>query len=112
MVVSKIERKKFVAKNIIHLAVFRKKDSRTVYNMIYKDGKSGTSYMKRFNVTAVTRDKTYNLTSNSPKTKVLYFSSQEVQLLLFFFSQVLQDLSHSLHSSSSSVKYPFLHIHS
>ena len=75
MHVTKIERKKFVAKNIIHAAVFRKKDSRTVYNMIYKDGKTGTSYMKRFNVTGVTRDKTYNLTSNSPKTKVLYFSS-------------------------------------
>ena len=75
MHVAKIERKKFVAKNIIHAAVFRKKDSRTVYNMIYKDGKTGTSYMKRFNVTGVTRDKTYNLTSSSPKTKVLYFSS-------------------------------------
>ena len=75
MHVTKIERKKFVAKNIIHAAVFRKKDSRTVYNMIYKDGKTGTSYMKRFNVTGVTRDKTYNLTSTSPKTKVLYFSS-------------------------------------
>ena len=75
MLVTKIERKKFVAKNIIHAAVFRKKDSRTVYNMIYKDGKTGTSYMKRFNVTGVTRDKLYNLTSNSPKTKVLYFSS-------------------------------------
>ena len=75
MHVTKIERKKFVAKNIIHAAVFRKKDSRTVYNMIYKDGKTGTSYMKRFNVTGVTRDKTYNLTSSSPKTKVLYFSS-------------------------------------
>ena len=75
MHVTKIERKKFVAKNIIHAAVFRKKDSRTVYNMIYKDGKTGTSYMKRFNVTGVTRDKPYNLTSNSPKTKVLYFSS-------------------------------------
>ena len=75
MHVTKIERKKFVAKNIIHAAIFRKKDSRTVYNMIYKDGKTGTSYMKRFNVTGVTRDKTYNLTSSSPKTKVLYFSS-------------------------------------
>ena len=75
MHVTKIERKKFVAKNIIHAAVFRKKDSRTVYNMIYKDGKTGTSYMKRFNVTGVTRDKIYNLTSSSPKTKVLYFSS-------------------------------------
>ena len=75
MHVTKIERKKFVAKNIIHAAVFRKKDSRTVYNMIYKDGKTGTSYMKRFNVTGVTRDKTYNLSSSSPKTKVLYFSS-------------------------------------
>ena len=75
MLVTKIERKKFVSKNIIHAAVFRKKDSRTVYNMIYKDGKTGTSYMKRFNVTGVTRDKLYNLTSNNPKTKVLYFSS-------------------------------------
>ena len=75
MLVTKIERKKFVAKNIIHAAVFRKKDSRTVYNMIYKDGKPGTSYMKRFNVKGVTRDKPYNLTSSSPKTKVLYFSS-------------------------------------
>ena len=75
MHVTKIDRKKFVAKNIIHLAVFKKKDSRTVYNMIYKDGKTGTSYMKRFNVTGVTRDKPYNLTSNSPKTKILYFSS-------------------------------------
>ena len=75
MLVTKIERKKFVAKNIIHAAVFRKKDSRTVYNMIYKDGKTGTSYMKRFNVKGVTRDKPYNLTSSSPKTKVLYFSS-------------------------------------
>ena len=75
MLVTKIERKKFVAKNIIHTAVFRKKDSRTVYNMIYKDGKTGTSYMKRFNVKGVTRDKPYNLTSSSPKTKVLYFSS-------------------------------------
>ena len=75
MLVTKIERKKFVAKNIIHAAVFRKKDSRTVYNMIYKDGKTGTSYMKRFNVKGVTRAKPYNLTSSSPKTKVLYFSS-------------------------------------
>tara|TARA_B100001063_G_scaffold79186_2_gene73723 strand:- start:5152 stop:7758 length:2607 start_codon:yes stop_codon:yes gene_type:complete len=75
MIVSKIERKKFIAKNILHAAVFRKKDSRTVYNMVYKDGKTGTSYMKRFNVTSITRDKIYNLSSNHPKTKVLYFSS-------------------------------------
>ena len=51
LIVTKVDRKKFVEKNIIHAAVFRKKDSRTVYNMIYKDGKTGTSYIKRFSVT-------------------------------------------------------------
>ena len=75
MKVSRIQSKKFVAKNILYASVFKKKDSRTIYNMIYKDGKTGVSYIKRFNVTGVTRDKLYNLTSNHPKSKVLHFSA-------------------------------------
>ena len=75
MIVTKVESKKFVAKNILYVSVFKKRDSRTIYNMIYKEGKSGVSYIKRFNVTGVTRDKTYNLTSQNPKTKILYFSA-------------------------------------
>ena len=75
MIVSRVESKKFVAKNILFASVFKKKDSRTIYNMIYKDGKTGISYIKRFNVTGVTRDKLYNLTSQHPKSKVLHFSA-------------------------------------
>ena len=75
MKVSKIQSKKFVAKNILYASVFKKKDSRTIYNMIYKDGKTGVSYIKRFNVTGVTRDKLYNLTYDHPKSKVLHFSA-------------------------------------
>jgi topoisomerase-4 subunit A len=75
MKVSRIQSKKFVAKNILYASVFKKKDSRTIYNMIYRDGKTGVSYIKRFNVTGVTRDKLYNLTSDHPKSKVLHFSA-------------------------------------
>ena len=75
MIVSRVEGKKFIAKNILFVSVFKKKDSRTIYNMIYKDGKTGISYIKRFNVTGVTRDKLYNLTSQHPKSKVLHFSA-------------------------------------
>ena len=75
MIVTKVDSKKFVAKNILYVSVFKKRDSRTIYNMIYKEGKSGVSYIKRFNVTGVTRDKAYNLTSQNPKTKILHFSA-------------------------------------
>ena len=75
MIVTKVDSKKFVAKNILYVSVFKKRDSRTIYNMIYKEGKSGVSYIKRFNVTGVTRDKKYNLTSQNPKTKILHFSA-------------------------------------
>ena len=75
MMVTKVESKTFVGKNIIHLAVFKKKDKRTIYNMIYQDGKGGTSYIKRFAVTGVTRDKHYDLTNGSPQSKVHYFSA-------------------------------------
>ena len=75
MMVTKVDSKKFIEKNIVHVAVFKKKDNRTVYNMIYRDGKKGTSYIKRFSVTGVTRDKMYNLTRGTEGTKILYFSA-------------------------------------
>jgi len=75
MIITKLGAKTFVGKNITHVAVFKKKDKRTVYNMIYKDGKSGPTYMKRFSVTAVTRDKEYDLTAGNELSKVLYFSA-------------------------------------
>jgi len=75
MIITKLDSKTFVGKNILHVAVFKKKDKRTVYNLIYKDGKSGPTYMKRFSVTAVTRDKEYDLTAGNKLSKVLYFSA-------------------------------------
>jgi len=75
MQVAKVDAKIFVGKNIIHVAVFKKKDKRTIYNMMYKDGKGGPTYIKRFNVTSITRDKQYDLTAGSPNSDVLYFSA-------------------------------------
>ena len=75
MLVTKVASKTFVGKDIIHVAIFKKKDSRTVYNMMYRDGKGGTSYMKRFSVTGVTRDKEYDLTSGKSNSLVHYFTS-------------------------------------
>nr|WP_297309302.1 DNA gyrase/topoisomerase IV subunit A [uncultured Flavobacterium sp.] len=74
MMVTKVDDKKFIGKDIIHIAVFDKNDKRTIYNMIYRDGKSGSSYVKRFNVSGVTRDKEYHLTQEKPGSQVLYFS--------------------------------------
>ncbi|TAL50582.1 MAG: DNA gyrase/topoisomerase IV subunit A, partial [Chitinophagaceae bacterium] len=64
----------FIGKDILHVAVFRKNDERTTYNMIYADGKGGKSFAKRFNVTGVTRDKEYDLTKGDEKSKVHYLS--------------------------------------
>src|SRR5690606_2446724 len=74
-VVTKIQDKVFVGKGIIHVAVFRKGDERTVYNMIYRDGKTGVSYVKRFCILGVTRDKEYDLTGGAKGSKVLYFTA-------------------------------------
>ena len=68
---SKAEKRKA---EIIHVAVFKKNDSRTVYNAIYRDGKSGAYYIKRFNVTSITRDREYDLTQGKPGSRVLYFT--------------------------------------
>ncbi|PPL01093.1 DNA gyrase/topoisomerase IV subunit A [Parapedobacter indicus] len=73
--VTKVQDKVFVGKDIIHVAVFKKGDDRTVYNLIYRDGKSGVSYVKRFSVLGVTRDKEYDLTKGEKGSKVLYFTA-------------------------------------
>tara|TARA_B110000046_G_scaffold18041_1_gene17250 strand:+ start:3570 stop:6260 length:2691 start_codon:yes stop_codon:yes gene_type:complete len=75
MMVTKVASKTFVGKDIIHLAIFKKKDTRTVYNIMYRDGKAGTSYMKRFSVTGVTRDKEYDLTPGKSNSIVHYFTA-------------------------------------
>ena len=75
MIVQKIQGKSFVGKNIIHTGVWKKGDKRTVYNMVYQDGKAGKAMMKRFSVTSITRDKEYDLTAGNPGSKVLYFSA-------------------------------------
>ena len=75
MQVVKVDSKVFIEKDIIYAAVFKKKDQRTIYNLVYKDGKGGTSYIKRFAVTGVTRDKPYNLTQGKPGSEILYFSA-------------------------------------
>ncbi len=75
MLVTKVDSKTFVGKGIIHVTLFKKRDKRTVYNLIYKDGTRGPNYMKRFNVTSVTRDKEYDLTNGNKGSKLLYFSA-------------------------------------
>ena len=71
----KVAEKIFVDKNVIHVNVFKRNDSRTVYNVIYQNGKGGTYYMKRFAVTGVSRDKEYNLTPGLPGTRIAWFTA-------------------------------------
>lgn len=73
--VIKVADKIFVGKNVLHLAVFKKNDNRTTYNVVYRDGKKGYYYIKRFNVTSMTRDREYDLTKGTPGSKVVYFTS-------------------------------------
>ncbi len=75
--VVKVTNKIFVGQNVIHIAVFNKNDSRTVYNMIYRDGKNGKIMVKRFSVLGITRDKEYAATKGTPGSKVLYFSANQ-----------------------------------
>ncbi len=75
MMITKVEPKTFVGKDIIHVAVFKKSDKRTVYNMMYRDGARGATLMKRFNVTGVTRDKEYDLTAGNKGSAVHYFTA-------------------------------------
>ena len=73
--VTKVAEKIFVGKNILHVQVFKKNDTRTIYNCVYRDGKTGPYYIKRFNITAMTRDKMYDLTQGKPGSRVIYFTA-------------------------------------
>jgi len=73
--VAKVAEKVFFGKDIIHVDVFRKNDDRTVYNMVYQDGKYGFAYIKRFNIGGITREKLYDLTKGTKESKVLYFTA-------------------------------------
>lgn len=91
MTVTKVDAKTFVGKDIIHAAVFKKKDKRTIYNMIYRDGRGGATYVKRFNVTGITRDKEYDMTNGSNNSVVWYFSENpngEAEVVTVYLRQV------------------------
>ena len=75
MIITKVDTKTFIGKNIIHAAVFKKKDKRTIYNMIYRDGDKGYYYLKRFPVHGITRDKPYSLIRSKKEGVVKYFSA-------------------------------------
>ena len=73
--VIKVADKIFVGKNILHVGVFKKNDQRTIYNVVYRDGKKGFYFIKRFNVTSVTRDREYDLTQGTPGSRIVYFTA-------------------------------------
>ncbi|MED5354844.1 MAG: DNA gyrase/topoisomerase IV subunit A [Bacteroidota bacterium] len=75
MIITKVDSKTFIEKNIIHVAVFKRKDKRTIYNMIYKEGDKGYSYLKRFPVHGITRDKPYSLIKSKKDGVIKYFSA-------------------------------------
>jgi len=90
MIVTKVGSKTFIGKDIIHVAVFKKKDNRSIYNMIYRDGTRGASYIKRFAVTGVTRDKKYDLAYGNKSSKIWYFSANpngEAEVVTVFLRQ-------------------------
>src|SRR5690606_27323761 len=86
--VTKVQDKVFVGKDIIHVSVFKKGDERTIYNTIYKDGTSGTSYVKRFAVTAVTRDKEYDISKGTKGSKVLHLTANANQVAPVVYSHL------------------------
>jgi len=109
MIVTKVGSKTFIGKNIIHVAVFKKKDSRTIYNMIYKDGKAGASYIKRFAVTSVTRDREYDLTNGKLASNILYFSANpngEGEVVTILLRQVgsIKKLKWDINFASINIK--------
>ncbi|WP_035094906.1 DNA gyrase/topoisomerase IV subunit A [Aquimarina megaterium] len=90
LMITKVGSKTFIGKNIIHVAVFKKKDKRTIYNLIYQDGRGGASYVKRFAVTGVTRDKEYDLTQGKKASKISYFSANpngEAEVITIYLRQ-------------------------
>jgi len=73
--VTKVAEKLYVGKNVLYINVFKRNDNRTIYNVVYRNGKDGVSYIKRFAITGVTRDKEYDITQGEAGTKIIYFSA-------------------------------------
>lgn len=109
MMVTKVDAKTFVGKGIIHVAVWNKNDTRTIYNLIYRDGKNGPSYQKRFAVTGITRDKEYDLTSGNKGSEILYFSANpngeaEIVTVILKPNQRIKKIKFDLNFSDLAVK--------
>ncbi|MCH8555075.1 MAG: DNA gyrase/topoisomerase IV subunit A, partial [Schleiferiaceae bacterium] len=109
MSVFKVDSKIYVGKDIIHVAVFKKGDKRTIYNMVYRDGKHGFTFMKRFAVTAVTREREYDLTQGTKDSEVLYFTANpngeaEVVTVILKPLQRLKKLRFELDFSDLAIK--------
>lgn len=109
MMVTRVSSKAFVGKGIIHVGVWKKGDSRTVYNLMYRDGKDGRSLMKRFSVTSITRDKEYDLTKGTADSKTLYFTANpngeaEVVTVHLRHLQRLKKLKFDIDFSEQAIK--------
>lgn len=107
--ISKVSDKVFMGKDLIHVAVFDRSDDRTVYNLVYRDGKSGPSYVKRFNVIGITRDKEYDVTMGTDHSEVLYFTANpngeaEVVTVMLRPQPRLRKLSFDMDFASLAVK--------
>ncbi|MBE6288303.1 MAG: DNA gyrase/topoisomerase IV subunit A [Mediterranea massiliensis] len=74
-IITGVAEKKFVGKNILYINIFKKNDKRTIYNVVYRDGKEGTCFIKRFNVTNIVRDREYDVTQGTPDSRIMYFSA-------------------------------------
>ena len=108
-IITKVAEKTFVGKDILHVGVFKRSDDRTIYNAVYRDGKNGTTMMKRFAVTSITRDREYDLTRGTTGSQVLYFSANpngEAEILKVYFKPRprLKNLITELNFSDVAIK--------
>ena len=108
-IITKVQEKAFIGKNIIYAAVFNRNDTRTIYNAVYRDGKAGTAYAKRFAVGGITRDKEYDLTQGTPDSSVLWFTANpngEAETLKVYFKAKakLKKLSDEFDFASLAIK--------
>lgn len=108
-VITKVSDKSFVGKDIIHIAIFKRNDSRTIYNVVYFDGKTGRSMVKRFSVTGITRDKEYNITNGAPGSRIIYFTANpngeaEVIRIVHKVKKRLKNLSFEFDFSELDIK--------
>ncbi len=109
MIVTKVDAKTFVGKGIIHIGIWHKNDKRTIYNLIYRDGKNGPAYQKRFAVTGITRDKEYDLSAGNKGSEVLYFSANpngeaEVVSVILKMHQRIKKLKFDLDFADLAIK--------